>query len=444
MAQSTLVSRTRGVYYGWWLSVLAGVVMVVTSVPIFHSMTVWAPVLERQFGWSRAQLGLALTFTRVEGGLMGPVEGYLVDRFGTRKMLVAGLVVLAGAFVLFSGVQNLWMFYLAFIIMSMGAGLGGWVPQMTMLNHWFVRRRGTAMGVSMMVMGVGALLVVPAIAWAIDPDHQRIGWRATALIVAGVAFVSAVVLPMFIRNRPQDVGLLPDGDESEDLLQEANEATAHSASVAATMPANGDVELTVGQALRTQGFWCIAFGHGFASMIILAIMTHLGLMMEDLGYGIQTTAWIVMVYTAVSIVFQFAGGYLGDRIPKNLALFVFTTLQGVAVVILTFAGGLSGFYAFAVLFGIGFGGRTPLTTAIRGEYFGRASFGRILGVSTVPMNVLLLIAAPMAGYMHDRLGDYDAAFITLAGLNFLGAFLFLIAKKPRMPEFGKEVLPAHA
>ena len=90
------------------------------------------------------------------------------------------------------------------------------------------------------------------------------------------------------------------------------------------------------------------------------------------------------------------------------------------------------FYTFAVLFGIGFGGRTPLTTAIRGDYFGRASFGKILGISTVPMNILLLIAAPMAGFMRDELGNYDMAFQLLAGLNLLGSFLFLIARKPKM------------
>ena len=91
------------------------------------------------------------------------------------------------------------------------------------------------------------------------------------------------------------------------------------------------------------------------------------------------------------------------------------------------------FYVFAILFGIGFGGRTPLTTAIRGEYFGRASFGKILGMSTVPMNILLLISAPLAGYMRDQLGDYQWAFLTLAILNGIGAILFLIARRPRLP-----------
>ena len=126
------------------------------------------------------------------------------------------------------------------------------------------------------------------------------------------------------------------------------------------------------------------------------------------------------------------GGYLGDRIPKRLALFGFTSLQAAAVLVLAAASSLNTFYLFAIIFGIGFGGRNPLTVAIRGDYFGRASFGKILGLSTVPMNLLLLIAAPLAGYMRDVQGTYTQAFYLLAALNFVGAVLFLLAKKPEL------------
>ncbi len=440
--------RPRGVFYGWWLAGLAGLVMVISAVPVFHGMAVWSVALRDHFSWNATQLGAALSLTRAEGALMGPIEGYLADKLGTRRMVMIGLLVLTGAFVVFSQVNSLWMFYLAFILMSLGQGLGGWVPLMTMLNHWFSRRRGTAMGVSMSVMTAGALLVVPAIAWAVElspgtlvddvvpamssikvPDSAVLGWRTTALIIAGVIFVGALVLPLLIRSRPQEMGLRPDGDPAEESPQARREPTPEEA--AASVPPG--LELTVRQALRTQAFWCIAFGHGFASMIILAIMSQLGLMMTEIGYSLQTVAWIVSLYNFVALPFQFAGGYIGDRIPTNLALFLFTALQGIAVVLITVNTSIYTFYMFAILFGIGFGGRTPLTTAIRGEYFGRASFGRILGISTVPMNILLLISAPMAGFMRDQLGDYQWAFLTLAILNGVGAVLFLIARRPRVP-----------
>ena len=437
--------RPRSVFYGWWLSGLAGLIMVVSAVPVFHGMAVWAPVLKAHFDWSATQVGAALALTRAEGALFGPLEGYTTDRFGTRIMVFVGMLVLSGAFVVFSFTNDLrigpmefgelWffvdallIFYLAFILMSLGQGLGGWVPLMTMLNHWFSRHRGTAMGISMSGMTAGALLVVPAIAWAIDPEYDRLGWRTTALVIAGVIFVGAFLFPLILRNRPQDMGLRPDGDVAEPEPPAERSPTPEELAASQT----GEPELTVGQALKTQAFWCIAFGHGFASMIILAVMTHLGIMMTELGYSLQTVAWIVSLYNIVSLPFQFGGGWLGDRIPTNVALFVFSMIQGLAVVLIAINTSLWMFYLFAILFGVGFGGRTPLTTAIRGEYFGRASFGKILGISTVPMNILLLLAPIMTGYMRDQMGDYQWAIIMLAILNGVGATLFLIARKPKI------------
>lgn len=428
--------RPRGIFYGWWIAGVAGLVMALTSVPVFHANAIWVVAIQSTFPeWSRFQLSLALTMTRVEGGLFGVLEGYLADRFGARRMVMIGLLALSGAFVFFAFTQNFWWFLAAFLLLSMGQGLGGWVPLMTLINHWFVRRSGTAMGVVMVGMGIGAMTIVPAIGIAIDPEigrlgwlpsfpwdadvpEGRLGWRNTGLVIAGIVFLCALILPRFIHSKPEDRGLLPDGEPAP-----AEGRTAEPA-------AEG---FTVRQALRTQAFWCISFGHGLGSMIIIAIMSQLGLLMKDLGYSVQTTASLVTVYTAVSIVFQLAGGYIGDRVPKNLALFAFTGVQAGAVVILVLAPTLGMIYLFAVLFGAGFGGRTPLTTAIRGDYFGRASFGTILGISTLPMNVLLLAAGPLAGFMRDRLGDYDLAFLTLAGLNGIGALLFLIARKPRLP-----------
>ena len=132
------------------------------------------------------------------------------------------------------------------------------------------------------------------------------------------------------------------------------------------------------------------------------------------------------------MVFQLVGGYLGDIAPKNRVLFLFTTLQAVGVLVLTYAGGLRTIYLFAVLFGAGFGGRNPLTTSIRGEYFGRSSFGKILGLSTVPMNVLLLFASPFAGYIKDVQGSYTNAFLLLGLFNFIGCICFLLARRPRI------------
>ena len=419
------------VFYGWWLVGISGFTMSVATVPLFHAMSLWAVALEYQFHWTRTQLGLALAFTRVEGGVMGPVEGYLTDKVGTRRMVLVGFIILGLGFLLFGRVQNLWMFYVAYMVMALGQGLGSWLPMMTMLNNWFQRRRSMAIGWANVGSRMGALVLVPAIAWAVDPTADRIGWSMTATIIGVFVIIVAVPISRVIRNRPQDYDLRPDGDPPETAPQAAPGRVLPPKAVA--------LDFTASQALKTPAFWLISFGHGFTSMVILAIMAHLGLLMKDQGFQVQTTAWVVAIYTGVAMLFQLVGGYLGDRIPIRLALFLFTTIQAGAVLLLTFSTNLVMFYGFAVLFGMGFGGRNPLTVAIRGDYFGRASFGKILGLSTVPMNFLLLISAPMAGYLRDIQGSYTSAFLLLAALNFLGGVCFLMARKPRLAVVGTGV-----
>jgi MFS family permease len=168
-------------------------------------------------------------------------------------------------------------------------------------------------------------------------------------------------------------------------------------------------------------------------MIVVGMMAHLAPMLTDQGFSLQTAGWVVTVYTAVSMVFQVIGGYIGDRVPKNIALFVFTTIQAGSVVIIAFSSTLPTAFLFAVLFGIGFGGRNPLTTSIRGEFFGRRNFGTIMGASQVPMSIMLLIAPTFAGFMRDIQGTYVNAFLTLAVLSFLGGVMMLFARKPKFP-----------
>ena len=411
-------ARLKGVYYGWWLVAVTGVTMTVATVPLYHAMTVWSVALEAHFGWTRTQLGLALTLTRIEGGIMGPLEGYLTDKLGTRRMVLIGLLILGVGFLIFWRVDNLWMFYLAFIIMALGQGLGSWLPLMTGLNNWFIRRRAMAMGWANVGSRLGALLLVPAIAWAVNPNADRLGWALTALVMAIITLSLAFPLSRAIRDRPPPAASPPDRGPASPSRPSPAPVTQR--------------DLSASQAIRTPAFWLIAFGHGFTSMVILAIMTHLGLLLKDKGFDVETTGWIVSAYTGVAMIFQLVGGYLGDRAPKNLVLFGFTSIQAAAVLILTYASSLPMFYLFAVLFGAGFGGRNPLTTAIRGEYFGRGSFGKILGLSTVPMNVLLLLSSPFAGYIRDTTGTYTTAFLVLAGLNFFGGVLFLFARRPRV------------
>ena len=423
--------RARRVFYGWWLVGISGFVMTISTTPMFHAMGLWFVAFESAFGWNRTQLSLAFSLTRVEGGILGPIEGYLTDRVGTRHLVFVGLTVLGVGLVLLGQVRALWMFYLAYLVMALGQGMGSWLPLTTMLNNWFNRHRAKAMGWSSAASRLGSLVLIPAIAWAIDPDQDRLGFRLTAAILGIFAIAVAFPVSRLIRNRPEDYGLLPDGDRPAAAGDAAGATSSELPLEAVSRP---QIDFTVRQAVRTPAFWYISVGHGFTSMVLIALMAHLPSLIRDQGDSIQTAAFVVMVYTSVSMLFQIIGGHVGDRVPKNVALFIFTTIQASAVLVLAFgSSSLNLIYLFAVLFGIGFGGRNPLTTSIRGDYFGRRSFGKIMGVSQVPMNVLLLIAPTLAGVMRDLQGDYVMAFTVLAILNLVGGVLFLVARKPPPP-----------
>ncbi|MCL0029339.1 MFS transporter [Dehalococcoidia bacterium] len=426
-----LQARARGVFYGWWLVGVSGFVMLVSTTPMFHAMGLWFVALESAFGWNRTQLALAFSLTRLEGGLMGPIEGYLADRVGAQRLVFVGMTILGVGLLLLGQVRALWMFYLAYLVMALGQGLGSWLPLTTMLNNWFNKHRAKAMGWSSSSSRIGSLLIIPAIAWAIDPDHERLGFRLTAAILGMVTIAIAFPVTRLIRNRPEDYGLLPDGDQplATDDSPESVEDAYRPAAIS-----RPQIDFTVLEALKTPAFWYISVAHGLTSMVLIAIMAHLPPLMRDQGHSIQSASYVIVVYSVVSMVFTIVGGHVGDRVPKNVAASIFVMIQASGVLVMALGtSDLRMLYLFAVLFGIGMGGRGPLTTSIRGDYFGRRSFGKIMGVSIVPMSVLLLIAPTFAGIMRDLQGDYVMAFIILAALNLIGAVLFVAARKPTPP-----------
>jgi MFS family permease len=407
----------RDMFYGWWLVGIGAFVMVLTSVSE-DSTTVWFVVLERDFGWSWTQIALALSLTWIGGAIMFPVAGYFTDRYGPRRMVLVGLLILGGGFILLSRIENLWMFYLAFIAMAVGGGLGGWLPVMTALNSWFVRRKSTAMAVAMFGTAIGGGVLVPLLAWATQPDEpDRFGWRATALIMGMVMMLLAIPVSRLVRNRPEDYGLHPDG------RQEAIE---------------DELEYTWRQAIRARTFWLITAGHSCTSIVTITLMFYLGLMLNDRGFSLQTAALVLIPYSVVGAVFTLVGGYVGDRVRIRHALFWFAIIQSVAVIIILLAHSAWEAFIFAVVLGIGSGGLTALVISVRGVYFGRKAFATITGISMLPTGLMLLVVPNFSGYMYDVTGSYTVPLITMSVLGLIGAFIFLRLGDPR-PAAGRAV-----
>ena len=212
-----LVGHPGRVFYGWWLVGVAAFMLTLMSLTVFQGLGTMLVALERQFGWSRTALSGAFALARVEGAVLGPLEGFLVDRIGNRRMVLIGYTIMGIGFILMSQVQSLWHFYASFIIISLGSGLGGWLAMISMVNNWFSRRRSFALAAAMSGIHVGGLLV-PLLALAIE----WFGFNGAALGIGIFLLVIIGPISRVIRNRPEEYGMHPDINKTFRILPDKN------------------------------------------------------------------------------------------------------------------------------------------------------------------------------------------------------------------------------
>ena len=388
------------------------------STTVFQGTGTFFVALERNFGWSRTTLSGAFSLSRAEGALLGPVEGFFVDRFGTRTMVSIGYIAMGLAFVFYSQIENVFQFYIAYLAISLGSGLGGWIAVVTMVNNWFIRKRGVAMALAVSGVQLGGFLV-PVMAWGIE-SH---GFRQTLLGIGIVMIASAIPASRFIRNRPEEYGLLPDG-------QRAVATGVGGKAGPQVADAAGSRDMTPREALRSVAFWVVAVSRTTSVVSIVSLAVHLVPKLVDSGLSLITANFVVMFYTLLALPSGFVAGYLADRTSKRAVLFVCMLMQSVAVAVLALFDSLPMALLFAVLWGAGFGGRVPLLTAILGDFFGRKHFGSILGMNMVPSNIAMIVAPLFAGFMFDLNESYFIPFAAFAVLGFIGTFIILLARQP--------------
>ena len=404
------------VFRGWWLVIGAAGIQLLSGLLWMHSYSAYALQMRSEFGWSTTAISGAFALTRVETGLLGPLQGWLVDRFGPRLILRIGLIVFAAGFGLFAVVDSLLTYYLAWALIAVGSGLGGFATLTVAIVNWFDRNRSKAVAISQLGFSIGGLCV-PVVVLSLE----TLGWRWTALI-SGVA-VLLIGLPLvgLVHHRPADVGDVPDGA-----------AMPHPAAPRRRILA--DINLTPRQAMRTRAFWCISIGHGLALLTVSAVMAHLlPHLTESVAFTPLAAGFVVTLMTVVQIAGQLLGGWLGDRYSKRLLCVGCMLAHGIGFMFLAFAANTAMVLAFALLHGFGWGVRGPLIVALRADYFGTASFGTIMGFSSLIAMFGMTLGALFAGVMRDAFGDYTIGFAVLATCSALGAVLFGIATRPQPP-----------
>jgi len=426
----SLASRARQRFYGWWIVSVAAVLNGYGAGVNFYGFGVFFNPMREEFGWSRAATAGVFSLARLEGAPLGPIIGWLIDRIGSRRMMVAGLALTGLGFVSMYFIQSLWMFYLIYgVFIATGFSMGFFQAPQAMIANWFFRRRAQALSYLAVGAGLGGATLVPAM----GAFMGMAGWRWTAVAVGILMWVVGIPLALTLRHRPEDMGQVPDGLPSRDEAPAADDQRLPPSAPVERAEADErqEVEFTVGQAVRTSTFWTLVLAMAFRSSILSSIVVHQIAHLEDIGIARHTAEAVLGLMIAISIPGRLLFGWLGDRFSKQHLLAFSSLLQGIGIFIIANATGLAYVWPFLLFYGLAYGGAIPLTQALRADLFGRKVFATVGGL-IMPFTTLGGVAGPIfAGYMYDVTDSYRIAFYTFVVLILLSGLTFLFVRPPK-------------
>jgi MFS transporter, OFA family, oxalate/formate antiporter len=405
-------------FYGWVIVAVSSMTQFTQGV-VSQGFSTYLGPLQQEFGWSKALLAGPRSVTTVENSILGPIEGFLMDKLGPRNMVAIGTFLMGLGLILFGLTHSLWMYYLSNVIITLGSGLQGLLVLSVAINSWFRRKRTLAQSLMGLGYAMAGVVGVPVLVFT----QTTMGWRTSAIATGLIIWAVGFPCSMLLRRNPEQHGLLPDGAPAVPAISADSKKS----------PA-AEYDFTLREALRTRAFWLLALGQALSGLAMGVTQVHLFLHLEQgVGLSPATSALVWSVTSISNIPARLLGGFLGDKLAKNLILAAATVSIAAAILILGLAGSLTTVMVFALLYGIGWGARTPVTSAIQGEYFGRRSQGIIRGwlqSFTVPFTV----AAPIvAGYLADLQGSYRMTFVIMAFISLAGACAIFLATAPKQP-----------
>jgi sugar phosphate permease len=399
----------RSVHYAWVVAVVTFVVILVTA-GIRATPGVLMVALEREFGWSRAVISSAVAINIALFGIIGPFAASVMDRWGVRRVILAAVALLSASVALTTQMQSQWQLTLLWgVLVGTGTGVTSMVLAAIIANRWFDERRGLVLGILSAANATGQLIFLPSLAQLVESQ----GWRAAALLVAGAAAIVFVVVLIFMRDRPEDLGLRPYGRPADAVVPRS--------AALAPLPA-------LAMASRTRAFWLLAgtfFVCGASTNGLIG--THLIAACHDYGIHEVRSAQLLAMMGIFDILGTTASGWLTDRYSSRHLLFGYYTLRGISLLFLPFTlqEGAGSLVIFAVFYGLDWIATVPPTVRLTSDAFGRENTGVIYGWIGASHQLGASAAAFGAGAIRTALGDYQVAFWTagvlcvVAGLSFL-------------------------
>jgi MFS family permease len=418
----------KKIFYGWKVVGAGAALQFFQSGFNQQSFGAYVALLAAERGWSKTSLSGAAALQSLEVAIIGPLVGWLIDRFGERRVIQFGVIMFALGLMGLSQVETLTGFYIAAVTIAMGTSLSGYFPINVAVIHWFEKKRGRALSAVGLGMAVGGVLV-PLVA----ASMQYFGWRATAFGSGVCLLVLGLPIAAMFKGRPHEMGEHVDGIDPAKPAALAGAAGAVGSGEAkpTTLLDSG---FTAREALRTRAFWLLSLGHGTALLLVAAINVHaITHMKEGLGYTLAQASWVIMVMTLSQIIGVGIGMLISDRVEKRLVAAGCMLAHALGILCLAYAVHPAMLVAFAVLHGTAWGLRGPFMQAIRADYFGRRSIGMILGLSSFVIAAGQMGGPLIAGGLADLTGGYPLGFTILAVLAMSGFWAFMVVRPPQLP-----------
>ena len=397
-------SAKKPIFYGWWIVLAGSISQAYTSGTFWQGFGAFFDPIIDQFGWSRALTAGAMSLQRTESGAISPFVGWFVDKFGPRNVMLFGTGLTALGFILLSRIQELWQFYAAFLVLTIGLSFGTFLIVTTAVANWFVENRSKALSITMAGSGLGGVLV-PVIIWLIATTD----WRTGLVVVAIGHLVIGIPVSFVMKSRPEDYGLLPDGA----LPEEPDELSGSEDAARRRTALSSEVNMTTRQALTSRVFWQLAIAMGVSGMVISASIHQIPAI-TSFGISRNIAGFAILGVSLFSVAGRLGSGFFGDRLDKRHVIAVSLFLQFVGTMVFAFSSELWHLAIFIVTWGVGFGASIPVRFALIADLFGRRHYGSIMGTLMTTSAIFGVIAPVLVGWLFDIRGNYREPFALMA------------------------------
>jgi len=413
-------------FYGWTIVAVGFLAHIASAFSISSTLSVFLKPLSEDLGISRGVFSLVRSGEILISALAAPLVGSLIDRHGGRWLMAAGGLVSGAGFLLLGQARDLSQFLLfRWLLVSPGDSLMGSMVVNVSIARWFIRMRGRALALAGMGHGL-AKVGMPLLAASLI---VHAGWR-TAWAVFGLITLGLVVGPslLFMRRRPEDMGLLPDGRPP--VQRQGAAATGEASAARAWRSAVADVAWSRREALRTPAFWLIVITFGIAAVGVTGLNLHVFAFVSDQGHPAMVAALVMSIIALMQFSTPIVWGLLAERSNIGRLIMAKFLIQAAGLLWALFAPGLLSLYAGFFLYGVGMGGTSILSEMIWANYFGRISLGRIRGLGSLLTHAFAAAGPPFFGLLFDATHSYLLSFSLFIGMLIVSAFLSLFLRPP--------------